>query len=88
MANPIIDLAAQISSAAKAIADFMVSNSHPQPSFDVDAPQSFPSAPKDILDARQQLLDASQTIRELLLGPAEYLRWFSCGVTCHILSTS
>ncbi|PCH05686.1 O-methyltransferase, family 2 [Penicillium occitanis (nom. inval.)] len=79
MANPIIDLAAQISNAAKAIADFMASNGHPQPSFDVDAPQSFPSAPKDILDARQQLLDASQTIRELLLGPAEYLRWFSCG---------
>lgn len=80
MASSILDLATQISNSAKLISDFMTSNGHPRPSFDANAPEAFPLAPKSILDARQSLLDASQAIRELLLGPAEYLRWFACGV--------
>lgn len=88
MANPVIDLATQIQNTAKMISEFMAANGHPQPSFNVDAPQAFPSAPKEILDARRQLLEASQAIQELLIGPAEYLRWFSCRVTFLIFSTT
>jgi 6-hydroxytryprostatin B O-methyltransferase len=80
MATPLIDLATQISHTAKVINNFIAANGYPQPSFDADAPHAFPSAPKEILDARRQLLDASQAIRELIIGPAEYLRWFSCRV--------
>ncbi|GAD92073.1 hypothetical protein AN5415.2 [Paecilomyces variotii No. 5] len=78
MANTLTDLASQITNTAKAINDFLVTNGHPQPSFDVDAPSAFPTAPEEILNARRQLLDASQAITELLTGPAEYLRWLSC----------
>lgn len=81
MESPLIDLAAKITATANVINDFIASNNYPQPSFDADAPHAFPSAPKDILDARRQLLDASQAIRELVLEPAEYLRWFSCRVS-------
>lgn len=80
MANPLVDLASQITHTAKIIDSFIAANGYPQPSFDADAPHAFPPAPKEILDARRQLLDASQAIRELVLGPAEYLRWFSCRV--------
>jgi hypothetical protein len=80
MAHPLLDLVAQISKTAKLIDNFIDTNGHSQPSFDVDAPVAFPPASKEILDARQQLLDASQAITELLIGPAEYLRWFSCRV--------
>lgn len=80
MANTLTDLASQITNTAKVINEFLAANGHPQPSFNVDAPSAFPPAPEEILNARRQLLDASQAITELLIGPAEYLRWLSCRV--------
>lgn len=82
MAHVLPDLAAQVSSAAAAINDFLVSNDHPQPSFNVGAPPAFPSAPTEILDARQQLLNAAQELVDLAVGPAEHLRWLACRVRC------
>ncbi|KAL1987596.1 hypothetical protein VTN96DRAFT_3196 [Rasamsonia emersonii] len=78
MTNTLLDLAAQISSAAKVVNDFLVSNGHPQPSFDVDGPPTFPSAPAEVVNARRQLLDASQAIFDLMFSPAEHLRWLAC----------
>ncbi|KAL2824231.1 S-adenosyl-L-methionine-dependent methyltransferase [Aspergillus cavernicola] len=78
MAPILPDLAEQISSAAGVVNHFLISNGHPQPSFDIDAPSSFPPAPSDVMDARQKLLEAAQTIVELMTGPAEHLRWLAC----------
>lgn len=80
MANTLLDLAAQISSAAKVVNDFLVSSGHPQPSFDVNGPPTFPSAPAKVANARRQLLDASQAIFDLMFSPAEHLRWLACRV--------
>lgn len=80
MAHVLPDLAAQVSSAATIIDDFLVSSGHPQPSFNVDAPPAFPPTPTEIIDARRQLLDAAQGIVDLVVGPAEHLRWLACRV--------
>ncbi|KAL4885489.1 S-adenosyl-L-methionine-dependent methyltransferase [Aspergillus karnatakaensis] len=72
------DLADQISTNASLIQAFLTSNNHPQPSFHPNAPPAFPPAPADINHARQQLLEAAQTIVDTLTGPAEHLRWLSC----------
>lgn len=82
MAHALPDLAAQVSSAATIVNDFLVSNGHPQPSFNVDAAPAFPSASVEIMDARRQLLDAAQEIVDLMVGPAEHLRWLACRVRC------
>lgn len=80
MAHVLPDLAAQVSSAAAVINDFLVSNGYQQPSFNVDAPPAFPSAPTEIINARRQMLDAAQEIVDLAVGPAEHLRWLACRV--------
>ena len=80
MTHVLPDLAAQVSGAATIINDFLVSNGHPQPSFDVDASPEFPSARTEIIDARRQLLEAAQGLVDLAVGPAEHLRWLACRV--------
>ncbi|KAL5332378.1 S-adenosyl-L-methionine-dependent methyltransferase [Aspergillus crustosus] len=72
------DLAEQISTNAALVQGFLASNNHPQPSFHPEAPPAFPPTPKDITTARQQLLEAAQTIVDTLTGPAEHLRWLAC----------
>ncbi|QRD92482.1 putative O-methyltransferase [Aspergillus flavus] len=74
----LVDSAAHIGQATEQVNAFLVANGQPQPSFDRDAPPVFPEAPADIQAARQQILDACQTIYDALVGPAEYLRWLAC----------
>ncbi|OOF90715.1 hypothetical protein ASPCADRAFT_211898 [Aspergillus carbonarius ITEM 5010] len=76
--NSLADLAAQISHATEQVNAFLAANGHPQPSFDRDAPSAFPEAPAAIQAARQQILDACQTMYDALVGPAEHLRWMAC----------
>ncbi|KAL4893185.1 hypothetical protein BDV59DRAFT_33086 [Aspergillus ambiguus] len=51
MSNTLPNLAAQVLSATTTVIDFLVSNGHPQPSFNVDAPPTFPPAPSEVLHA-------------------------------------
>ncbi|KOC18723.1 putative O-methyltransferase [Aspergillus flavus AF70] len=74
----LVDSAAHIGQATEQVNAFLVANGQPQPSFDRDAPPVFPEAPADIQAARQQILDACQTIYDALVGPSEYLRWLAC----------
>ncbi|KAE8329603.1 hypothetical protein BDV39DRAFT_213726 [Aspergillus sergii] len=74
----LVDLAAQISQATEQVNVFLVANGHSQPSFDRDAPPVFPEAPPDVQAARQQILDACQTMYDALVGPAEHLHWLAC----------
>ncbi|KAL3472043.1 S-adenosyl-L-methionine-dependent methyltransferase [Aspergillus californicus] len=78
MAHVLTELAEEISSTASVVNEFLVSNGHAQPSFEVDAPASFPTAPKDVNDARRKLLEAAKTIVDLMTGPSEHLRWLAC----------
>ncbi|KAL4808157.1 O-methyltransferase-domain-containing protein [Aspergillus unguis] len=71
-------LAAQISSSASLISNFLQSHNHPNPSFSPSAPPAFPPAPSPITNARQSLIESAQTLIDLLTGPAEHLRWLAC----------
>lgn len=85
MSGDLTDLAAHISSAAGLVNQFLVSNGHPMPSFDVNGPATFPAAPEEVMAARRQLMDAAQTIFELTFTPAEHLRWLACRVSMSLL---
>ncbi len=71
------DLAAQISTHAKAMTDLLAEASLPAPSFAPDAPPSVPIEPQyeKIQIARMALIEAADAIRDLALGPDERLNW-------------
>ncbi|KAI4132161.1 MAG: hypothetical protein LQ338_000827 [Usnochroma carphineum] len=68
-------LAEQICSSTKIITAYCLTTGHPQPSFDVDAPNVTlpPSAPQEVLSARQTIINASWKIRQLAIEPSEFL---------------
>ncbi|KAK2614108.1 hypothetical protein N8I77_000963 [Diaporthe amygdali] len=72
------DLANVILANAKTVKSFLSNNNIPPPSFSVDAPLSFPDSPRNVREARSQLLDASKKIQQLVMGPRDHLFWYSC----------
>ncbi|KIW08972.1 uncharacterized protein PV09_00881 [Verruconis gallopava] len=69
------DLAFQISGLTYNISKFLEQNRHPAPSFAADGPPRFPdSAPAEIQVARQQLLELTLSLHNLILGPEERVR--------------
>ncbi|KAI8626344.1 S-adenosyl-L-methionine-dependent methyltransferase [Xylariaceae sp. FL1651] len=71
----ISELAARIATNTAKVNDYLVTNKLPVPSFDVDGP-SESAVPKDQYDieaARTAVIDDTQELRRLMLGPREYL---------------
>lgn len=82
------DLANVILANAKTVKSFLSNNNIPPPSFSVDAPLSFPDSPRNVREARSQLLDASKKIQQLVMGPRDHLFWYSCLVCpCYSLTS-
>ncbi|KAK2739529.1 hypothetical protein FQN55_009405 [Onygenales sp. PD_40] len=77
--TPLLDLAAQISDAAKAVHEFLVANGHPQPSFEADSQLEFPDAvaAPEIVACRRKLIEASRTINDLINYPTDHIRKLS-----------
>ena len=79
--SPLLDLAAEISEAARVVNSFLVDNDHAQPSFAADAPPEFPaSAPRDVADARRKLIEASRTMYDMACWPNDHIRNLSHSV--------
>ncbi|RPA88298.1 putative O-methyltransferase [Ascobolus immersus RN42] len=80
--SPLEQLANELSSATKIVADYLRTSGHVQPSFDREAPSNVlpPDAPLEIKNARTQILDASLKIQQLAQGPAEFLPNLQVGV--------
>ena len=76
------DLASQISAHAKSLSDLLVEANMPAPSFASDAPPSVPHEPENekIQMARMALIGAAQAIRDLALGPDDYIKHLVHGV--------
>jgi hypothetical protein len=76
------DLAAQISAHAKSMSDLLAEANMPAPSFAPDAPPSVPLEPEyeKIQMARMALIGAAQAIRDLALGPDDYIKLMSFSV--------
>ena len=64
----LVQLAQSVLGATESISQRLHERDLPQPSFDADAPRELPV---ELETARQQVLDATQELHQLLLGPAE-----------------
>lgn len=51
------------------------------PSFDVEAPTDFLSLPNDIQRTRQKVVEAAKELGDLVMGPAESIRWMAWDVS-------
>lgn len=50
--------------------------------FDPDSAAAFPStAPSEVLEARRIVKEATQSLHDLVTGPAEHLRWLAARVS-------
>lgn len=74
----ISSLAVLISESTAKIQDYLAAKGLPTPSFDVDGPGEslIPADAEEILKARSALIDATEKLRRLTLGPRDYLMSF------------
>lgn len=78
--QPITELASIIADNTKKIHDYLTAHNLPTPSFDADASSAsvLPSdAPPDLEAARVAVIDATKKLRDLMLGPRDYLMSFT-----------
>lgn len=77
----IIELSARIAANTAVVNDYLVDNSLPTPSFDLDAPQRppIPSTEPGILAARQAIISDCLELRQLMLGPRDHIVSYKVG---------
>ena len=87
----ILDLASQVQTATKVVHDYIEQNSFPPLSFSADAfpffpgtgpagVDPFPHPPTSVLDARRDVLQACETLLQLMATPADHVIWYyGCG---------
>jgi hypothetical protein len=75
----ITELAKIISENTAKVDEYLATQGLPQPSFDVNAPSKslIPSEAVEIEAARAAVIDATLMLRDLMLGPKEYLMSFT-----------
>ena len=73
------ELGSIISENTRKVTDYLRRNGLPFPSFGVDAPAKSMIAPQalEIEDARRTVIDATRRLRNLMLGPQDYLQSFT-----------
>lgn len=81
-ASRLSELTAIISSNTKTIEQYFANNDLPSLSFDVDATRDFPvaSTNEEIQKARRAVVNATQELHDLMVGPREHLRWMAWSV--------
>jgi hypothetical protein len=74
----IVSLARLIASETEKIAAHLSQNDRAFPSFDVDGPSTSLISPEatDVETARLAVIDATQRLRQLILGPKDYILSF------------
>ncbi|GAW15863.1 hypothetical protein ANO14919_052850 [Xylariales sp. No.14919] len=76
MAVPyIVTLATRIAANTSKVSDYLTANNMPQPSFDADAPLygAVPETVPEMAALRQSILQDTAELRDLMLGPRDYL---------------
>lgn len=71
------ELSRKISSNVSTVCDYLRENNQPQPSFNADGPEFFPSAPENIAKARDDLISSALMLHYLALWPAGAIDWYS-----------
>lgn len=79
----IAELTAIISENTQKVDQYFAANNLSPLSFDCDAPLDFPvpSSNKDIQHARRIVVNATQELHDLMVGPREHIRWTSWSVS-------
>lgn len=78
MSEDIADLSNIISENTQKVVDYLHSRQLPFPSFGIDAPTRSMIAPEDseIQDSRLKVIEATQKLQALMLGPQDFLQSF------------
>ncbi|KAI1212023.1 putative O-methyltransferase [Annulohypoxylon truncatum] len=76
--SQILELSVRIATNTARVNDYLSANNLPQPSFDVNAPLQFVISPSEpeVAAAHQAVLHDCRELRDLMLGPREYLTSF------------
>lgn len=71
----ILELSSRIATNTTKLNDYLVSNNLPAPSFDLNGPTDslIPKENTDLEAARVAIIDDTLELRQLMLGPREYL---------------
>ncbi|KAI1380114.1 hypothetical protein F4677DRAFT_405889 [Hypoxylon crocopeplum] len=74
----ILELSVRIATNTAKVNDYLATNNLPQPSFDLNAPSQslIPFSESEVAAARQTVLHDCVELRDLMLGPREYLTSF------------
>ncbi|KAI1140753.1 S-adenosyl-L-methionine-dependent methyltransferase [Hypoxylon sp. FL0543] len=75
--SKIIVLAQKISAETEKIEAYFRENGLRTPGFDADAPTDFPNMPDDISRSRREVIEATQELQDLMVGPRESVRWMA-----------
>ncbi|KAE9365008.1 S-adenosyl-L-methionine-dependent methyltransferase [Stipitochalara longipes BDJ] len=75
--SKLVELAQIISQETKKLDSYIKANGLPEPSFDVDAPPSFPMVSGELKKVREEVMRATKELGELVAGPSESLRWMA-----------
>ncbi|KAF2093822.1 S-adenosyl-L-methionine-dependent methyltransferase [Rhizodiscina lignyota] len=67
-------IAKQIQDLTKNVSTYLQNNGHPQPSLSVNGPADFPRDSPEVAEARGKLIEQTQLLRDLLMGPSDYIR--------------
>lgn len=72
-----------ISKNTKTIQDYFATNGLPALTFDPSGPPDFPvpSTDEEIQKARRTVVNATQELRDLMVGPRESVRWMAWSVS-------
>lgn len=80
----IAELSAMIHNDTQKVIEYLHTRGLPFPSFDIDAPTKSMITPEDseIEAARLRVIDASEKLQALMLGPQDYLQSFTVSCYC------
>lgn len=79
MSDPrIVELATRIAANTSKVSEYLAANNLPQPSFDINAPLygAVPNNAREIEALRLSVLKDTTELRDLMLGPRDYLFGF------------
>ena len=80
-ASHISRLANIISAETRKVEEYFHRNGLVLPNFDVDSSDTFHVLPADIARSRKEIIQATQDLNSLMLGPRENVRWMAWDVS-------
>ncbi|KAI1801741.1 S-adenosyl-L-methionine-dependent methyltransferase [Daldinia bambusicola] len=75
--SKMIALAQKITSETEKVEAYFKVNGLVTPSFDAHAPGDFPFMPDDISRSRREVIQATEELHDLMVGPRESIRWMA-----------